>query len=400
MIMSKMPDWVGTVTAWAADNRPLVITGGVILGVLILSLVAAQVWGSYRGRSLSTRASIGFGIVQSGVAYVTITGVYEFWADKVKMPVPEAILIATLIEAVTWAAVGMIFVHGATPGSVGLGDAGPLFWLSTGGGGIMAIIGSADPTIALGRAVVVVLGCAMWYLRLRMRTNRATSRKPTRWRATPRQWAINRGWLIADESDVVQSPKEWKEMALSRAVRQAASGRWPTAWLGKRAIQRVMESGDVKMVRAAQQRYALSRVLQDSLTEGSDELEEAIAAARLALYPPTTADPEPAAGSAPEPEPTPAPAPPATPRRQRQTARPTSRTAAASAARAEQNAASLKRRAVDEAVEALRDGRVPTGKEWGERYDKGDEWGRLRLREAQKLVSPEVNGHAPEVPIP
>lgn len=379
-----MNEWVDTVVAFYDTHRVAAVLAACAAGVALLTVVGWQGWAAYRGRSFNARASMGFAVVQGGVAYVTITGVYDFWHRRVDMPMAEAALIAAFIEAVTWAAVAMIFAHGAEPGSTGMGHAAPLFWGSVVGGGIMAVLGSPGLAVAAGRTVVVVLGGLMWHLRIRQKTRPAIERKPAKFALTPRQVLIRMGLLIADDADVLQSSREWQVRQLARAVRRSADGNLIARPLGRRVIVRVMEAGDADMVRTAQSRYALGRVLLDDLTPDSASMRAAIDAARAALYPPP---PEPVP-TAPAPPPGPSPAPPA--RR-----RPVGRTSAASAARADA-AAAQDRKAEAEAwaVELLTS--VPpkavTGRGIGTRFGLGEEWGRQRLIAARELVASR-NGH-------
>lgn len=380
-----MPD-INHVLAWFAAHRALGITGAALIGLVIIGAVTAQVVAGYRGRTLSARASLGFSVVQAGVAYVTITGVYEFWARRVGMPTVESAFIAGFIEAVTWAAVGMIFAHGATPNSHGTGPAGNVFWTSIIGGGLMAICGAPTFAVALGRIVVVTLGANMWWLRIRLKTRRPL-RAATRFRITPRQVAIRLGWLAADDEDVVESSREWEIRRLTRAIRRKANGRGPTRWAGGRAIQRVMEAGDVDMVREAQGRYALQTILGDDLKPDSESMVQAIAAARAALYPPPA--PEPAPVLPPEQADPPAPVP------ARRRPAP-SRTSAASAARNDTaNAAKVKAAAVEYAHSVivldggLIDGRPISGRAVGSHFGMGEEWGRKCLVEARNQVETE-----------
>jgi hypothetical protein len=187
-----MTDWINAAAAWITaatgqlTGHPAVTAVAAVTALLIVaSLIVVQAVAARRGRGLTFRASVGFTVVQAGVAYVTITGVYQFWAHRVGMPWPEAALIAAFIEAVTWAAVSMIFVHGAKPGSTGTGEAGPLFWTAVVGGGMQAVIGAPTWPVALGRIVVVVIGANMWWLRIRLRTRPAVTRRRTRLTVTP-----------------------------------------------------------------------------------------------------------------------------------------------------------------------------------------------------------------------
>lgn len=375
-----MSAWIDQTIQAIQAHRTMATIGGIAAAVLILSLVAGQAWGAYRGRTLAVRASVGFAVVQTGVAYVTITGVYGFWAHAVGMPAAEAALIAVFIEAVTWAAVGMIFAYGAEEDSQGPGPAGALFWWSVAGGGVMAVLGSPSLAVAAGRAVVVALGGMMWHLRIRQRTRRAVARAATRLTVTPRQIMLRTGLLIADDADVIQTSYEWQVRQLARAVRRAAAGRPVSRWRGQRTIVRVMESGNAAMVRDAQSRYALARVLQDDLTDGSPSMTRAIEAARDLLYPQT--------------HPIPDTQPPIVPltRPTAHRSRPAVRTAAATAARTDPaSAATRKADAVRVAQQALASNTALTGKDLGDRFGLGEEWGRQRLIEARAAT----NGHTP-----
>lgn len=387
-----MPD-ITVITAWVSDHRALAIAVAAVAAVIILSVVAAQVWAGYRGRTLSARASAFFGIVQAGVAYVTITGVYEFWAHRVDVPQWDAAGIAVIVEAVTWAAVADIYVHGAKPGSTGLGGSGGLFWAAILGGGTMAVIGSPSPAVAIGRTVVVALGAMMWHVRVRQRTNRDT--QPTRFAITPRTILLRAGILIPSDADVRQSSREWQVRTLTRAITRAAKTGWwqaaPRA-LGERTIRRVMEAGDAAMVKDAQARHALQHVLRTELSPTSASMSAAIDAAREALTPAVAVEPEPT--TPPEPPKVEVPKPrPVT----RRTAPDSPRTSAAAAARNDPaTAEALREKAIAEAVDALTAGRPLTSKDWGVRYGKGEEWGRKCLIAARARLAPgdpaRVNG--------
>jgi hypothetical protein len=159
-------------------------------------------------------------------------------------------------------------------------------------------------------------------------------------------------------------------------------------WWGGRTIQRVVETGDAAMVRDAQARYALGRVLQDDLAADSPSMRLAMQAARDALYPPTPT---------PDPTPTPVvpPAPPA-PRPTRQAPAKPARTSAAGVARSDPaGAAQLRATAMDWARDRLRNGHAVTGRQIADEFGKGEEWGRQRLGEARDRMHGSPNGHHP-----
>jgi hypothetical protein len=383
-----MPD-INHALDWVQSHRALTVTAGVVLALAALTVIASQRWTSARERKLSARASIGFAVVQAGVAYVTITGVYGFWSHRLGASSIDAAGIAGIIEAVTWASVGMIFAHGAQEKSVGVGPAGNTFWSSVLGGGLMAVVGSPTIAAAIGRAAVVVIGANMWWLRIQMKTRRRP-RTATKLLITPRQVMIRLGWLAADDTDVVQSPREWEVRRLTRAIRRKADGHGLTRWLGSRTIVRVMESGDAAMVRDAQGRFALQKILAEDLQPDSVSMKAAIEAARAVLYPPT---PEPevvAFAAVPEPVAVPEPAM----RRPRPAPRPTVRAGPAANLRPDTVAATRKKadacdRAYDVLVNhgGLIDGKPITGKVLGAEFDMGEEWGRRCLTDARSRVA-------------
>lgn len=386
-----MPDQLTVLITWINTHRGLAIAVAVALTATILAIVTIRIVAFYRGRSLSARASIGFAVVQAGVAYVTITGVYEFWAHVVGLPAWDAAGIAVFIEAVTWAAVAMIFDHGGKAGTVGFGDAAGLFWLSILGGGVMAIAGSGSIRVAVGRAVVVVLGAAMWHLRLRQRTRRSAT--PSRWVNPFKQALMASGWLIPGEQDVTATPREWQVRRLTRAIRRTQAPR-PWVWIGKRTIQRIMDAGDADMVQQAQHRYALQHVLASEIRPDSPSMAAAIVAARAAL------EPAPVPGQPVEPPP-PNPSAAASPAESSAVVRRTPPNHRTALARPRADEAGQRRLAEAAAEAALRGGgsladpaEPLTGKALGARFGRGEEWGRIRIREARGRVG-SVNGSHP-----
>jgi hypothetical protein len=378
-------DEIDAITAWIGEHVAVSITIAAAVALAVLAAIGMQAWAAYRGRSLTARASAFFGVVQTGVAFVTITGVYEFWADVVKVNPVEAAGIAVFIEAVTWAAVADIFVHGADKTTTGIGRSGPLFWSAIVGGGLMAIIGSDDPGTAVGRTVVVALGAMMWHVRIRQRTRPKAGQG--RWANPFKTFALRQGWMIADDTDLTQTSREWQVRTLTRAINKVArSGRVHTItrMAGERTIRRVMEAGDAAMVRDARDRYALQEVLRKEITPTSTSMSAAIDAARLALYPPSA----PPQGEEPPAPPPAEVAPKLRPKAPRRVpAPPAPRTSAAAAARQDPEATeALRERATSEAMEALAKGDALTSKGWGLKYGKGEEWGRQRLADARKRL--------------
>src|SRR5690606_6900176 len=128
-----------------------------VAGFVALLLLAALAVRQWRRRDCSAKASLGFGLVQAGVTYAVVLGVYEFAAIRLGMPVVEAVVLAVIVEAATWVAVGLVASH-ARKGGVGFGPGGPFFWVAVLGGGTLAVAGSTSAATAVGRAVIVALG--------------------------------------------------------------------------------------------------------------------------------------------------------------------------------------------------------------------------------------------------
>lgn len=255
----------GKILDWASDHPIELTIVGVAVGVGLLSLLVAVVVRALQGRDLNTKASVGFGVVQAGVAYITITGVYDFFHLRLHMPVVEAGLLAGFIEACTWAAVGMIYAHGKsgdgkrTKKAEGFGPAGPFFWLTICGGGVLAILGSTTSSVAIGRAVVVILGGYMWYLRLLQVTHR--SGRPSRWRWTPKRLLLAAGALVPADEDINDEAREWQIRGLARALRWANSS-WPWSWWGLRSLVRRAETASEEVMNEARRRWAAGYLLK------------------------------------------------------------------------------------------------------------------------------------------
>jgi hypothetical protein len=255
-------EWV---LEWVRSHPTELTIAGVAVGVGLLSLLVVVVIRALQGRDLNTKASIGFGVVQAGVAYITITGVYDFFYGLLDMPTVEAGLLAGFIEACTWAAVGMIFAHGKsgdgkrTKRPEGFGPAGPFFWLTVCGGGVLAILGSTTSSVAVGRAVVVTLGGYMWYLRLLEATHR--SGRPSRWRWTPKRLLLAAGALVPADEDINDEAREWQIRGMARALRWANSS-WPWSWWGTRSLVRRAEATSEEVMTEARRRWAAGYLLK------------------------------------------------------------------------------------------------------------------------------------------
>ncbi|SCL21358.1 hypothetical protein [Micromonospora aurantiaca (nom. illeg.)] len=279
------------VWAWIQDHPTEMIGIGGAVGVLVLALLVVWVVKALRGQDLNAKASIGFGVVQAGVAFITITGVYEFFRRALDMPEVEAGLLAGFIEACVWAAVGMIYAHGkgtttdkdgVEHPNEGFGPAGGFFWTTVTGGGLLAILGSESPTVAVGRIVVVVLGSYMWYLRLVQVTTRTG--KKTRWRWTPKRAFLAMGALAPEDEDVDDDNREWQVRQLARAIRWS-NGRWPFRWLGERSMVKRAETTKEDVLAEARRRYAAAHVMKTSASPDSEVMTAIIDSVQKAQQP-------------------------------------------------------------------------------------------------------------------
>jgi hypothetical protein len=248
-------------TLWAdvQSGKPWVLATAGALALILTALLLIAVLRALRGKNLNAKASIGFGVVQAGLAFITITGVYEFFHRLLDMPWVEAALLAVIIEGCMWAAVGMIYTYGKDRDEdgklrTGFGPAGPFFWITIVGGGLLAILGSETSPVAVGRIVVVVLGAYMWYLRLLQVTRRSTT--PSKWRWTPRAFLLAIGAIVPGDEDVKNEAREWQVRKLARAIRWANS-RQPWRWLGERAIMRGVEQASEDVIAEARRKYAV-----------------------------------------------------------------------------------------------------------------------------------------------
>lgn len=411
-----MNDWISNtlpnLTRWvtAEPNRPYLIAGAI--AAFLVALLGGKLFASLRSRDLSARANLGFAVVQGGFAYITITGTYDFWINRFDMPWAEAAIFAVIIEAAVWAAVGMIYVHGVgthiddsgrrVP-NVGFGPAGPFFWLTIVGGGALAVLGSSSVSVALGRAIIVIVGANMWYLRLLQKTHRATTRQRSRWAWTPHEFLLWVGALRVTADDLDADDREWQVRRLARAIRWR-NGNRVAAWFGKRALTKRGESTTPDVLAEARARYAVTYVLNAEVSPDSEQMRTVIDAARQALAP---QDPEPVTLPAPAPEPErlnpepvvpdvvpepvvpPAPKPPGNMPRRRP--RPTPEDPAAKRARAE-----------DDAYARILSGQVVTSAAMGEAYGLGEEWGRQRIVAARARIDREASAAVDreEAPVP
>lgn len=257
------------------------LSAAVGVGMSVVALVvSAMVVRALRGKDRNAKSSIGFGTVQAGVAYITITGVYEFFHRLLSMPVAESWLLAAVVESAIWAAVGWIYAYGKgadTKGqpNEGFGAAGPFFWVTVIGGGTLAILGSKTSPVGVGRIVIVAIGAYMWYLRLLQVTRR--SGKPSRWRWTPKRLLLAVGALEPADEDVENEAREWQVRRLARAMRWANS-RWPLSWLGQRSLVHRAETTQEDVIVEARRRFAVAHLLATSVRPDSPVMRQVLAA--------------------------------------------------------------------------------------------------------------------------
>ncbi|WP_152748295.1 hypothetical protein [Micromonospora sp. RV43] len=282
---------IDQVWSWITDHPDEMLWVGIGVGALVLVLVVVGVIRALRGQNLNAKASIGFGVVQAGVAFITITGVYEFFRRTLNMPEVEAGLLAGFIEACVWAAVGMIYAHGkgttkdkegVEQPNAGFGPAGGFFWTTVTGGGLLAILGSENGSVAVGRVVVVVLGSYMWYLRLLQVTTRTG--KKTQWRWTPKRAFLAIGAMAPEDEDVDDENREWQVRQLARAIRWS-NGRWPFRWLGERSMVKRAETTREDVLAEARRRFAAAHVMKTSVKPTSEVMKTVITSVEKAQQP-------------------------------------------------------------------------------------------------------------------
>lgn len=277
MTFDDLTGWTDSTWAWLTGHPGLLTAAGVTAGLIVTAVLVAVTLVRLRRRSLSVKANVGFALVQAGVAYITITGVYEFFAHRLSMPWPEAALLAAFIEACVWAAVGFIYVH-ATGGGEGFGRAGGFFWFAVVGGGMLAVLGSDGLAVAFGRVIVVGLGAYMWYLRLCQKTNRRTTK--SRWRWTPRALLLRLGAVTVDADDLDDDATEWTVRRLTSALRRADHKWRIVAWWGGRALTRMAEQTTPDILAAARLRRAHAYVLLEEASATSRSMGPVVAAVR------------------------------------------------------------------------------------------------------------------------
>lgn len=373
------------VAEWVSENRMTawLAAGAVVLVLLVLGTY--RIVGTIKGRARSAKAAVGYAVVQTGMAYVTVTGGYDFWHLVAHMPSVEAAALAVIVEATQWAVLAKTFEWMAArnpDGSlhVGYGTAGRYFWIFVSGGGLVAVLGAlvgqGNVPLAIGRTVVVVIGSLLWDLLLRDKMNRDPSIPPTVLLLTWRRLGIRLGIMAAEQKDVQTQNREWLLRRMSRALRWKNEGHRLLKWLGDRYLMRAMDAGDAGLLTEAVQRYAMNWLIRNEITATHKTMGAALEAARKVLAVlPVTAELPPVERPKPRPRPE-----LVEPRRD-----PTPATVAATAR--------LRDSARAWALEQLRSGVRVTGSQVAQQFDMKDEWGRCRLVEAKRELA-ETNGHS------
>jgi hypothetical protein len=417
-------DIINEWSAWLTDHRIEAWTFGSIAALAILGVVVFEVTNRVRrSGKVNLKSAVGYGVVQVGMAYVTITGGYDFWRHVAHMPAFEAWAVAVIVESAQWWFIGRIFryMSGHNDDGTrheGYGPAGPKFWSAVIGGGVLAVVGAAfapdgSLSLAVGRAVVVYIGSSMFDLLLRERVYWSDPDKDGRTTLliTPRRLAVKLGIIAAERRDLRDDDAEWTLRRMTRAIRWHNDGNALFKWMGTRSLRRSMEGGGSGLLRDATDRYAMTWVLVNEVNADSPTMATAIDRARQVLIRPvsgdvspnTTEQPAPPAVDAgespvvPDPEPVAPPVVPPAPR-----PLPVAPPARPAAPRVRQggsnaDAAALREQAVEWAVDQLRNGVRLTAKAVGTQFTSGEEWGRQRLNEARSRVGEvtTVNGRVP-----
>lgn len=242
---------------WERWSTAVIVAAVGIL--LLLAVIAVQQW---RRRDFSSKASIGFAVVQAGVTWAVVLGVFEFFGNVLRLPTGEAVVLAVFMEAAVWAAVGFIAAHAKT-GKTGFGPAGPFFWVAVLGGGTLAILGSHSIQVAIGRSVIVILGAYMWHLRLVQIVHRPAQVRWV-WVWTPTRVLRALGLLTPATDDAVtedDSPREAQIRRIARLIRWSNSMP-PWRWLGRWLLTRRAESTTEDVIAEARRRFAAAYVLR------------------------------------------------------------------------------------------------------------------------------------------
>lgn len=246
--------------AWWESHGGWITLAGLVAAIAILWLLLRIVarWVQTLAGTPDIKMHAGFAIVQAGVTAAVVTGVYEAATRIFDAGLAEALIIAVFAEATVWVAVGRIRVHARKKPGKGVGLAGRLFWIATIGSGALAAIGSSSTATAAGRIIIVTIGTALWWERIREWV--PATGKRSRWRWTPKQLLTNWGVLAPEADDLLDEPEEWQVRQIARALRWLNGGRrW--AWLGRRALARRAAEASEEALAKGRRRWAAGEVL-------------------------------------------------------------------------------------------------------------------------------------------
>lgn len=276
--------------AWLLEHPAAQWAFGGLLAVAVVSFAAVKLYGRIKGESFDAKAALAFTLVQVGVALVVITGTYEFFrAEKfLDMPMAEAIGAALVIELCSWVSIGMIWTH-ADSGKLGTGPGGYGFGVSSGGGGLLAVISAPGFGAGTGRAIIVIIGVTLWWMKILTKIHRRN--RPSRFMFSPYRIALRRGWIQVTDGDVDDTghAREWQVRKISKAMR-VASHRFPPfrVW-GEIKLTRLQDGAPGDVLQAARDRHARVLVIREQVKRDSDQMKLLMERARRELSP----EPEP-----------------------------------------------------------------------------------------------------------
>jgi pyruvate/2-oxoglutarate dehydrogenase complex dihydrolipoamide acyltransferase (E2) component len=268
-------------------SYPLAIGAGAVVfalvAVVLLIVAIVRIVRGTRGAPANVKLQVGNAIVQAGVTWAVVTGVYAYFHGVLQVPEWEAVVFAVFLEAATWVTVGRIIAHGRGKNdkgepNTGLGPAGPFFWLFSILGGVLATMAGETPGAMIGRAVIVTFGTSLWYLTLLTYTR--PSGAPSRFRWTPRRLLVAIGAVEPADQDVSNQHQEWQIRRLARAMRWANS-RPPMRWIGHHMLVARAEQTSETVIEAARRRYAVAHLLVDSIHPESEVMQRVIASVQV-----------------------------------------------------------------------------------------------------------------------
>ncbi len=266
-----------------------VVTAAVVAAIAVFAMLISAV----RSQSYDVKLRLGFAVVQAGVAFGTLPGVYAFFLNLFELPEFESVLLSVVAEAAVWTTVGFVFSHlrslarrkgdGEEISDVDWGPAAQYFWLCQACVGAMAVLGSETDSMRLGRVTLAVLGISLWRLRFTVYIGAhfgAVKVAPTRWRWTPRRLMYALGALEPKSSEMVDQNREWTVGRMAGAVARRNSKIRVVAWWGARSVARLSRGTSPDVIAEAQARVAAALALIESCTYTSPQMREAIAAAK------------------------------------------------------------------------------------------------------------------------